>query len=96
MNAREIEDHMLNRCMAVARNVPTVANDQQEANVFRVAGMVMRSSFPPAAANLMRASDNYFLAHPGDKLHAAEVVRHGWIFSLPRLRDMLTMKLQHR
>ena len=95
MNARELEDQMLTRCMSVARNAWMVADNQREANIFRIAGMVVQSRFPREATNLIQTSENYFLAHPTDKLHASDVVQHGWIASLPRLRDMLSMKLQH-
>jgi len=41
----------------------------------------------------MQISEDYFLRHPADRLPAADVVRKGWVFSLPRLRDMLSHKL---
>lgn len=94
MPARRAESDMLARCVAVARGAVPVARDQQEANVFRLAALVVQSRFPGESASLMNASERYFMQHPGDKLAPAEVVRNGWVFSLPRLRDMLSLQLQ--
>lgn len=93
VTAREAEDNMLARCTAVARGAAATAHDQREANVFRLAAMVVRSRFPSESARLMQAGDDYFSYHPNDRLPATEVVRNGWVFSLPRLRDMLNLKL---
>lgn len=93
MTAREVEDNMLARCTTVARDAAAAAHDQREANVFRVAAMVVQSRFPSESARLMQAGEDYFLLHPRDRLPAADVVRNGWVFSLPRLRDMLSLKL---
>lgn len=93
MTARETENSMLARCATVAHDAAAAALDQREANVFRVAALVVQYRFPDESARLMRASDDYFSHHPNDKLPAADVVRNGWVFSLPRLRDMLSLKL---
>lgn len=96
MNAREMEDKMLARCTTVARSASGAALDQREANVFRVASMVVQSRFPDESTRLMQASEDYFSHHPNDRLPAVDVVRNGWVFSLPRLRDMLSHKLLRR
>jgi hypothetical protein len=44
----------------------------------------------------MRVSEQYFAAHPNERLAAAEVVSKGWVVGLPRLRDMLTQQLYAR
>jgi len=93
MSAREVEAAMLSRCAAAARDSELVARDQKEANVFRLAAMVVRCDCPTASTGLMRASDKYFARHPDDRLAAVDVVRNGWVFSLPRLRDMLSRRL---
>lgn len=95
MNARDTELNLLTRCTAVARDVAPTAADQREANVFRLASMVVQSRFPQEAARLMRASERYFAAHPGERLASAQVVRNGWVTNLPRLRDMLSQHLCH-
>lgn len=93
MTARDVEAALLTRCAAVARDAAPAAQDQREANVFRLASMVVRSAFPREADRLMLASEQYFAAHPNDSLVAGAVVRNGWIVSLPRLRDMLSHRL---
>lgn len=93
MTARESESALLARCAAVARTLAQSARDQREANVFRLAAMVVQSRFPSESQYLMQASEHYFAAHPDEKLAAAEVVRNGWVSSLPRLRDMLSHRL---
>jgi hypothetical protein len=80
---------MLARCTAVARGRMADVRGPEEANVFRVAAMVVQSRYPNESASLRDASDRYFLRHPGDRVEASEVVRKGWVISLPRLRDML-------
>ncbi|CAG9183911.1 hypothetical protein [Cupriavidus pampae] len=94
MNAREAEAALLDRCATVARSTLPLARDQREANVFRLASMVVQSRFPGEATQLMGASTAYFAAHPGEQLAAADVVRRGWVSNLPRLRDMLSRQLQ--
>lgn len=94
MTARELEAALLLRCVTVAREAATVAQDQCEANVFRLAAAVIRSQFPQHATNLMQASTRYFSAHPNEQLPSAEVVRNGWVSGLPRLRDALSQQLQ--
>lgn len=94
MSARDTEERLLVRCIAVAQAGHDVARDEREANVFRVAAMILRSHFPVAAAAWKAASDDYFAEHPTDLRHAEEVVREGWITSFPRLREALTARLE--
>lgn len=96
MTARANEAAVLSRCVATARGVMSVAHDQREANVFRLAAMVIRSRFPHEATGLMQASERYFAQHPHEKLAPADVVRNGWVLNLPRLRDMLSHQLNRR
>jgi 6-phosphogluconate dehydrogenase len=96
MNAREREANMLKRCVLAARGKGVMAKDQQEANVFRVAAMVVRSRLPQEAAGLMQASEDYFSSHPMDRLPEVDVVKNGWVSSLPRLRDMLSLEFRQR
>ena len=94
MSARDNEQKLLERCEAIAKNRETMIQDLQEANVMRLAGMVIRTDNPRASASLLRASELYFRAHPADQLPAEEVIRKGWVISLPRLRDMLSRQLR--
>ncbi|MBL8510611.1 MAG: hypothetical protein JNM52_03100 [Betaproteobacteria bacterium] len=96
MTARDIEAALLVRCAATARAVIPIAEDPREANVFRLAAIVIRTQFPRESECLMRSSELYFAAHPREKLVAAEVVRQGWISSLPRLRHLLSQQLHRR
>lgn len=92
--ARETEAHLLSRCTLMAREDAGQAQDQREANVFRLAAMVVQSRFPNESSRLMHASERYFATHPNERLAAQDVVRQGWVVSLPRLRDMLSFQLR--
>jgi len=94
MNARELEAQMLTRCVAAARGRTLSAQSGAEANVLRLAGMVIQSRFPAEAARLGQASQRYFAQHPADLLEPADVLRRGWLVSLPRLRDLLSLQLR--
>jgi hypothetical protein len=93
---RDAESLLLDRCVAVAQNNGQKAEDQQEANVFKLAAMVIQPRQGPTAESkrLMQASEQYFAVHPTEELEPSEVVRKGWIVSLPRLRDMLIYRLK--
>jgi hypothetical protein len=93
MTTRELEAALLTRCTLAAREVAPIAQDQREANVFELAAMLVRSRFPREYTSLMLASAQYFATHPNERLAASDVVRNGWVLSLPRLRDMLSQQL---
>jgi hypothetical protein len=93
LTARETENFMLQRCALAARHGLDAPLTQQDANVFRVAAMVLQSRLPRESAQLMRLSNDYFSSHPQALLPAVENVRRGWVVSLPRLRDMLSQQL---
>lgn len=93
MNSREIERALLKRCAAIARGQEQLPRDQREANFVRVAGMILVSKRPTEAARLMASSSAYFEDHPSDLVLPEEVVRKGWVISLPRLRAMLIQEL---
>jgi hypothetical protein len=92
-SAREREAELLARCVGAAREGDSSACDQREASVFGRAAQVLRSQFPLESANLMRASEAHFAAHPEQRLPPAQVLRQGWIATLPRLRDRLSRRL---
>jgi hypothetical protein len=96
ITARELEASLLNRCAVVARNVAFTAQDQREANVFQLAAVLVRSRFPRESKRLLLASEQYFFTHPSERLATSDVVRNGWVQSLPRLRDMLSKQLDAR
>ena len=92
--ARDVEATLLKKCVAVARQPTIDVTDAREANVFRLASMVIKSQFPRESACLMKASDRFFTQRADQKISPTEVIRRGWIFSLPRLRDGLSRQLQ--
>lgn len=93
MTARDDESALLSRCSFVARERAQPAQDQREANVFRLAAMIVHSRFPQESASLMQASERYFALYPEERLPSEDVVRRGWVYSLPRLRDRLSRRL---
>ncbi|MCE1182285.1 MAG: hypothetical protein LWW81_08260 [Rhodocyclales bacterium] len=94
MNARDLESALLGRCLVVARDLGAHAQDGREANVFRLAAMLLHPRFPAESQVLMRVSEQYFSEHPDMRLPAEEVIRNGWVVSLPRLRDALNQQLR--
>ena len=75
MTARDGESEMLRRCAAAARAVLPAVQDQKEANVFRLAAMVVQFRFSAESVQLMQVSDRYFAQYPNDKLAAVDVLR---------------------
>ena len=57
MTVRDAESALLARCTVAARELTQSAQDQREANVFRLAAMVVQSRFPGESACLMQASE---------------------------------------
>lgn len=94
MTSRDDESAMLDRCAAAAVGELDAASDQREANIFRLAALVLGPRFDAENRRLMLASERYFKEHPADVVPSVEVVRRGWIIGLPRLRDMLTARLR--
>ena len=93
-NAREAEEVLLTVCLEVAQGVREMPCSAQQANVMRVAAMVIGRSFPASQKRLSAAAARYFGAHPGEEVESAEIVRRGWVSNLPRLRDRLEHKLR--
>lgn len=87
--ARDIEQAMLERCHQIAITPNDAPRDQAEANVCRLAGMIVSIRYPEAGSRLFDAAMRYFADHPEQQVASAEVVRRGWIINAPRLRDRL-------
>jgi len=87
--ARDTEQAMLERCRQIATTPDDAPRDQAEANVCRLAGMIVGHRYSEAGARLFDAATRYFADHPEQELPSAEVVRRGWIINAPRLRDRL-------
>lgn len=94
MDSREQERVLLTRCASIARGLEHVVRDQREANFVRIAGMILVSKFPADSERLIAASRDYFQAYPSELVSPEEVVRKGWVISLPRLRSMLVHELR--
>ncbi len=92
MDARDREFSLLRRCAEVARGESSAAHDAREANVFRLASMIMHTH-PEQEQRWAEASAAYFAQHPDDLVPTEQIIRRGWIFSLPRFRDMITPML---
>lgn len=75
MTARDGESKMLKRCATAARDLLPATQDQKEANVFRLAAMVVQFRFSAESVQLMQVSDRYFAQYPNDKLAAVDVLR---------------------
>ena len=96
IDSRAREAAMLNRCVFVARSESShvSASSGREANVFRVAAMVIQSRFAAESKALMACADRYFTTHPDALRPAIEVIRNGDVISLPRLRDSLSHRFR--
>lgn len=94
MTARETEAAMLECCVMIATGALGAPRTPAEANVCRVAGMILGRHLDDARQRLSQAADAYLAAHPSELLESAETVRRGWIINLPRLRDRLERRLQ--
>lgn len=80
---------MLERCRHIATIPGEAPRDQAEANVCRLAGMIVSIRYPEAGARLFDSATAYFTQHPDQQVPSAEVVRRGWIINAPGLRDQL-------
>lgn len=96
MESRANEFQMIQRCVEAAIGTLSAPADQREANIFRLASMLLLPRFPSEAGTLMAKCDRYFSTRPMDLVESAQIVRNGWVISLPRLRDSLERELQLR
>ena len=87
-DARDTETMLMSRCVQAALGEISAA-DAREANVFRVAAMLLPERLQPQSRQLAAAAQAFFDRAPDEQLDAGEVVRRGWVASLPRLRQVL-------
>lgn len=88
MNARTEEAKTISRCVDAAMGLALPADDR-EANVFRMASMILLPRYPSESNNLRIIYENYFAMHPSELIESSQVVRNGWVASPSRFRDML-------
>ncbi|MDP2759900.1 MAG: hypothetical protein Q8O64_05770 [Sideroxyarcus sp.] len=88
---RDKEDQKLSRCVEVTRGGEAI--DQEEANLFFLAGAVLSVRMKDERLNLQHAGRRYFAAHPGSEVSLGDVVNKGWAPDPARLRTMLEQKL---
>lgn len=94
-NARYREECMLERCaeIALGRGIPVLLLSAREANVLRVAAMVIQSKYPVESKRLMQVAENFYRQNPGERAPAVDVIHNRDVISLPRLREMLSRLL---
>lgn len=88
-DARTAEAMLLARCAAVARGEGATAPDARSANVFRLASSLLPPRRRAEAARLAGAADAFFATLPAAACSTADIVRQGWVVSLPRFRQQL-------
>lgn len=96
MNTTDVrinEYSLLSLCQAAAVDPSKKASSCMEANVFRVASSALGARFPVQARRLMQASRRYFVEHPQEQLPGQDVVRQGWVRSLPSFQIALVRTL---
>ncbi len=94
LTGREQEALLVQRCVSVARGEPVVPTDARDANVFRVASMLLGREFEVETQQLRKSSERYFVAFPSEKVDTTQVLNNGWMIGLPRFRDRLERKLR--
>jgi hypothetical protein len=92
-DARTAEARLLARCAAVARGEGAAATDARSANVFRLAASLLPPRRRAEAARLADAADAFFATSPATACSTADIVRNGWVVSLPRFRQQLQLVL---
>ena len=96
LTGREQEALLIQRCVSLARGEPVAATDARDANVFRVASMLLGREFQVEAQQLRKSSERYFVEYPSEKVDTTQVLHNGWMIGLPRFRDRLERKLRER
>lgn len=90
---RAQERALIDCCVAIARGQITAPTTAREANACRVASMILGPRHRTECARLARASTAYFDAHPAEQCPDVDVVRRGWVTSLPRFHEALDAAL---
>lgn len=93
MTSRNTEQRLVQTCVRVAAGEHTSSLDKQTANIIRLAAMLVRSNHPAASMRLRDVASDYFAGHGMSPLATEELLRRGWVISLPRFRSILDREL---
>lgn len=93
-DARLQEASLVRQCLDVATTSSLTEEPTcQQAQIFRLAAMLLRSSHPEAALNLQQAYDVHLLKHACIPLPPDAAIKQGWVLGLARFRDTLCRQL---
>lgn len=87
------EERLIDRCLAAARSDSVDAQDEREANVFRLAAVVIEPKFLAESKRLRAAAARFFACRSSLPLPVEEALDKAWIRSLPWLHDALVQRL---
>lgn len=96
MSAKDNEQHLINRCMAVVDDPSETPANAREANVMALAGSLVESDDSAASERLRAASDRYFEDKPTERVVPAQMVRQGWLIGVPRFHKRVVRALRRR
>jgi len=91
--SRILEAALLDRCALVVRGTRLRVCDEREANLLPLASMLVRPRNVEASVRLRRAADDFIDHDPTARRETSEMVRLGWLISLPRFRELLDARL---
>ena len=96
VSARDAERELGSFCLRLARAEEEAIGPRnaREANVVRVAAMLLRPRHTVSAARPRDAAERYFESRPDERLGSNDVVRAGWLIGLPRFRALLESGLE--
>lgn len=92
-DARLYEASVVRHCLDAATSTLVEKPTCQQAQIFRLAAMLLRSSHPEAAGNLLRAYDDHSIEHACVPLPLDNAIDQGWIIGWARFRDTLSRQL---
>lgn len=95
VSARKAEAELLRLAVRVGRGELSAVTTSREANVLRVAAMLLPERQQAQSRRLAAAAQAFFDSAPDEQLDAGEVVRRGWIASLPRLHERITASIDN-
>lgn len=89
------EEQLIDRCLAAARDDSVDARDECEANVFRLAAMVIEPKFLVDSDRLRAVAARFFASHSIDPVPVSQALEQGWVRDLPWLHDAVVKALKY-